>query len=95
MRPSEDIPELTSLARTVSRWEDETVTAVLTGVTNATSESLNRIAKLEARMAYGFRSPENQRRRVRIACTRGTRRRSPTATSKRKQSVISRKQVPG
>jgi hypothetical protein len=52
--------------------------AVLTGVTNATSESLNRIAKLEARMAYGFRNPENQRRRVRIACTRGTRRRSPT-----------------
>ena len=92
---SEDIPELTSLARTVSRWEDEIVTAVLTGVTNATSESLNRIAKLEARMAYGFRSPENQRRRVRIACTRGTRRRSPTATSKRKRSVISRKQVPG
>lgn len=64
-------------------------------VTSATSESLNRIAKLEARMAYGFRNPENQCRRVRIACTRGTRRLSPNAANDRKQPVISRKQVPG
>lgn len=92
---NENVPELAILATTISRWEDEIVTAVLTGVTNAMSESLNRIAKLEARMAYGFRSPENQRRRVRIACTRGTRRRSPTATSKSKQSVTRRQQVPG
>jgi transposase len=91
----ESIPELATLARTVSFWEEGIVTAVLTGVTNATSESLNRVAKLEARMAYGFRNPENQRRRVRIACTRGTRRRSPTATIKRKRSVIKQKQVPG
>ena len=70
----EDIPELVTLARTVSRWEDEITAAVITGVTNATSESLNRLAKLEARMAYGFRNPANQRRRVRTACTRGTRR---------------------
>jgi transposase len=91
----EAIPELLTLATTISRWEDQIVTAVLTGVTNATSESLNRLAKLEARLAYGFRNPASQRRRVRTACTRGTRRRSPTATSTTKQSVISRKQVPG
>jgi transposase len=91
----EDIPELITLATTISRWEDEIVTAVITGVTNATSESLNRLAKLEARLAYGFRNPENQRRRVRIACTRGTRRRSPTATSNPTQAVICRQQVPG
>jgi hypothetical protein len=30
---------------------------VTTGITNATSESLNRLAKLEARLAYGFRNP--------------------------------------
>jgi transposase len=71
----EDIPELASLAQTISRWEDQIATAVLTGVTNARSESLNRIAKLEARLAYGFRNPASQRRRVRVACTRGTRRR--------------------
>ena len=70
----DDIPELLTLARTISRWADEIVCAVLTGVTNARSESLNRIAKLEARMAYSFRNPANQRRRVRTACTRGTRR---------------------
>jgi hypothetical protein len=56
---------------------------VITGAANATSESLNRLAKLEARMAYGFRNPANQRRRVRIACTRGTRQpRSPAATER-------------
>jgi transposase len=92
---NDDIPELLSLARTVSRWEDEIVCAVLTGVTNATSESLNRLAKLEARLAYGFRNPANQRRRVRIACTRGKRRPSRTATAKRTRQVTSRKPHPG
>jgi transposase len=92
---NEAIPELLTLAATISRWQDEIVTAILTGVTNATSESLNRLAKLEARMAYGFRNPASQRRRVRTACTRGTRRRSPTAISTTKRSVISRHQVPG
>lgn len=71
---NEGIPELQTLAGTISRWENEIVTAVTSGVTNATAESLNRLAKLEARHAYGFRNPANQRRRVRIACTRGTRR---------------------
>ena len=89
------IPELPTLARTVSRWEDEIVAAILTGVSNATSESLNRLAKLEARMAYGFRNPANQRRRVRIACTRGTRRRSRTATRRRTRTVTSQLPNPG
>ena len=92
---NEEIPELLTLASTVSRWEDEIVTAVLTGVTNAASESLNRIAKLEARMAYGFRNPASQRRRVRIACTRGTRRQSPAVTRKPGQPVINRQPIPG
>jgi transposase len=92
---NDDIPELLSLARTVSRWEDEIVCAVLTGVTNAASESLNRLAKLEARLAYGFRNPANQRRRVRIACTRGRRRKSRTATSNRTHTVTGPKPRPG
>ena len=33
----DDISELLTLARTISRWEDEIVAAVLTGVTNAGS----------------------------------------------------------
>ena len=92
---NDDIPELVSLARTISRWEDQIVCAVLTGITNATSESLNRLAKLEARLAYGFRNPANQRRRVRIACTRGTRRPSRTATARRTRQVIGQKPHPG
>jgi transposase len=93
---NEAIPELISLARTISRWESEIVTAVPTGVTNARSESPNRIAKLEARMAYGFRNPANQRRRVRTACTRGTHRnQSRTATTKRTRTVNSGLPNPG
>jgi len=91
----DDIPELITLARTISRWEDEIVAAVITGITNATSESLNRLAKLEARQAYGFRNPLNQRRRVRIACTRGYRRRSRTAIPSQRPTVTGRQPDPG
>jgi hypothetical protein len=33
---------------------------VITGIPNATAASLNRLAKLEAHLAYGFRNPLNQ-----------------------------------
>ncbi len=89
---NDDIPELVTLARTVSRWEDEIVAAVLTGVSNARSEALNRIAKLEARRAYSFRKPANQRRRVRTACTRG---RVPVRTKSRSPLVSGRPPDPG
>jgi len=91
----DDIPELITLATTIARWEDEITAAVITGITNATSESLNRLAKLEARLAYGFRNPLNQRRRVRIACTRGYRRRSRTATPRQANPVTGRRPDPG
>jgi transposase len=91
---NDDIPEILSLAKTISRWEDQIVCAVLTGVTNAASESLNRLAKLEARLACGFRNPANQRRRVKMACTRGTRR-SLNATTRRRGTVISQQPNPG
>ena len=90
----DDIPELVTLARTISRWADEIVAAVLTGVTNARSESLNRLAKLEARMAYSFRNPANQRRRVRAACTRSARR-SRAITPRRSRLVTGRQPDPG
>jgi transposase len=53
---NDDIAELLTLARTTSKWADEIVAGVLTGVTNARSEALNRLAKLEARTAYSFRN---------------------------------------
>lgn len=34
----DDIPELITLARTISRWEDQITAAVITGITNAASE---------------------------------------------------------
>jgi transposase len=91
----DDIPELVTLARTISRWEDQITAAVITGITAATSESLNRLAKLEARLAYGFRNPLNQRRRVRIACTRGYRRQSRAAIPGQKPTVTGRQPDPG
>ena len=92
---NEQVTELTTLARTISRWEDEIITAVLTGVTSARCESLNRIAKLEARHAYGFRNPGNQRRRVRTACTRGTRRKTSWPPSTVSRTVTMRQRAPG
>jgi transposase len=92
---NDDIPEILSLAKTISRWEDQIVAAVPTGVTNAASESLNRLAKLEARQAYGFRNPANQRRRVRMACTRSTRRPPRKATARRRRPVTSQLPNPG
>ena len=91
---NDDIPELVTLARTISRWQDEIVCAVLTGVSNARSESLNRIAKLEARNAYGFRNPANQRRRVPTDCNRGARR-SRNTTARRSHLVTDQKHDPG
>src|SRR5260370_16222504 len=51
----DDIPELASPARTIARSEDELIAATLTGVTNARSESLHRIAPPQALNAYSFR----------------------------------------
>ena len=48
--------------------------------------ALNRLAKLEARMAYSFRNPADQRRRVQIACTR-TARRSRAVTPRRSRQL--------
>jgi transposase len=93
-----DIPELVSLARTISRWEDQIVCAVTAGVTNAASESYNRLAKLEARLAYAFRNPGNQQRRVQIACTRTARRphrHARSVTRTRKRTVTGRQHEPG
>jgi len=90
----DDIGELVTLARTISRREDEIVAAVLTGVTKARSESLNRIARLEARQAYSFRNPADQRRRVRTACTR-SRSRPRRAAIRRSRLVTGRPPDPG
>ncbi|HEY6797113.1 MAG TPA: transposase, partial [Kineosporiaceae bacterium] len=46
---------------------------IRTGITNAASEGYNRVVKLDARNAYGYRNPANQRLRTRCAITRRAR----------------------
>ncbi len=71
-----DIPELHRLAGTVEAWWPQIEAFILTGVTNAASEGVNRLIKLEARNAFGFRNPANQRLRSRCASVRAASRRA-------------------
>jgi transposase len=68
------LPELLVLAETVEQWWDGIETYLTTGITNAASEGNNRLIKLEARNAFGFRNRANQRLRSRCATTRRSRR---------------------
>lgn len=68
------LPELITLAETVDQWWDGIEAYVITGITNAASEGNNRLIKLEARNAFGFRNREHQRLRSRCATTRRSRR---------------------
>ena len=69
-----DIPELHQLARTIQAWWPQIEAFILTGITNAASEGINRLIKLEARNAFGFRNPTNQRLRSRCATIRTSQR---------------------
>ncbi|WP_233209579.1 ISL3 family transposase, partial [Mycobacterium sp. ENV421] len=73
------VPEIATFARTMSTWQEPMILAIQTGLSNARSEGYNRIVKHIGRIAFGFRTPENQRRRVRWACTRQSRR-APSRT---------------
>ncbi len=53
------IPELHRLAATIEAWWPQIEAFILTGITNAASEGINRLIKLEARNAFGFRNPIN------------------------------------
>jgi transposase len=67
------IPELERLATTVERWWPAIEAFIRTGITNAKSEGVNRVVKLVARNAFGFRNPTNQRLRTRCVTTRRAR----------------------
>ena len=62
-----------TLATTVDRWWNETTAFIDTGHTNAKSEGINRVIKLVARAAFGFRNTTNQRLRTRCVTTRPAR----------------------
>jgi transposase len=75
------IPELITLAETIETWWPAIEVFLTTGITNARTEGTNRLIKQVKRAACGFRNRENYRRRVRLHCTRQTRRlsaRKPT-----------------
>lgn len=59
------MPEIHTLATTVDTWQQPIIAAIETGLCNAHSEGYNRIVKHIGRIAFGFRNPANQRRRVR------------------------------
>jgi len=65
-----NIAEQTRLAGTIDAWWPQIEAFLQTGVTNAATEGTHHLIKDAARVAFGFRNLDNQRRRVRIACTR-------------------------
>lgn len=74
-----DIPEVRQLATTIDHWWPETAAFIDTGHSNAKSEGINRVIKLVARNAIGFRNADNQRLRTRCVTTRRARGRLRTA----------------
>lgn len=54
-----EIPEIRQLAITVDRWWSEIEAFIDTGHGNAKSEGINRVIKLVARAAFGFRNADN------------------------------------
>jgi transposase len=71
---NQHIPELVTFTKTLTAWRNEIINAVLLGVSNAGSEGVNRIQKLDNRSSFGYRNPDNQRRRARVAAGRSARR---------------------
>jgi transposase len=65
-----DVPEVTTLAKTIEAWWPQILAFIGTGITNAGTEANNRLIKDAARIAFGFRNLHNQRRRVRLHCKR-------------------------
>jgi transposase len=71
-----DITELHRLATTIQDWWPQIEAFIQTGITNAASEGVNWLIKLETRDAFGFRNPINQRLRSRYASIRARCRRA-------------------
>ncbi len=55
------VPELVTLARTISAWENQFLAYFDTGVTNGRTEGINRIVKHIKRNGFGYRNTHNYR----------------------------------
>jgi transposase len=69
----ETVPEITTLAQTISTWRAEIARGVLTGHSNAAAEGVNRLVKLVYPGAFGFTNVTHQQRRSRYTASRSTR----------------------
>jgi transposase len=69
-RARADVPEVTTLAKTIEAWRPQILAFIDTGITNARTEATNRMVKDAGRIAFGFRNLHNQRRTVRLHCKR-------------------------
>ncbi len=67
------IPEVVTLAETISAWRVEIANTLLHGLSNAAAEGINRLATLVYRAAFGLRNVTNQQRRARYTASRSTR----------------------
>lgn len=54
------VPEVVTLAQTVSAWREEIARGVLTGHSNAAAEGVNRVIKLVYRSAFSYTNVTNQ-----------------------------------
>ena len=63
-------PEVHRFAATIEAWWPAIEAAIITDYSNARSEGYNRLAKHQARNAFGYRNVHNHRRAIRWACTR-------------------------
>ncbi len=88
---NDGITEIKTLAKTIGKWQQPVINAVLTGYSNAKAEAHNRTAKIVARNARGFANPENQARRVRMATTRAARQGRQETSRSRSRKVTSRR----
>lgn len=68
------IRQIRRLAHTVDDWRSSIIEGIFTGISNGRSEGYNRIVKDIGRIAFGFRNPANDKRRIRFACTHASRR---------------------
>jgi transposase len=67
------VPEIQTLAETISVWRAEICRGVATGHSNAAAEGVNRLVKLVYRTGFGFTNVTNQQRRSRYTASRNTR----------------------
>ncbi|MEV0409156.1 transposase [Actinoallomurus sp. NPDC050550] len=66
------IPEIQTLAETISLWRAEICQGVATGHSNAAAEGVNRLVKLVYRSGFGFTNVTHQQRRSRYAASHST-----------------------